>query len=260
MLALDVLLISLGYVYVYRRQGHSLKAWTYSRNTASDLLRHSWPLAFSAFFVSLYMKIDQLMIDAYLGKVALGVYTPVVNLSEAWYFLPMAIVTALFPAIMQARKTDMQRYRLRLQQLYELMIVLGLLAAVTVTVLAPYLYAWFYKPEFAEGAGILVIHIWAGVFISLNLANGQYLIAEGHTRLLLWRSLVGAAVNIALNAWWIPLYGMAGAAFATVVAYASSAFFVIFVPKTREQGWIMLKSLTLVPLISRTYKTLLCRK
>lgn len=251
MLALDVLLLSLGYLLVYKRRGGKLGEWRFDGSTARVLLHYSWPLAFSAFFVSLYMKIDQLMIDAYLGKVALGVYTPVVNLSEAWYFVPMAIVTSVFPAIMNARRDDPLRYRRRLQNLYELMISLGLVVAIVMTFAAPWIYEWFYKPEFHAGAKVLAIHIWAGIFISLNVANGQYLIAEGYTRLLFIRSLLGAGVNIALNAWWIPDYGMVGAAYATVVAYACSAFFVIFVPKTREQGLLMLASLTFVPMIRR---------
>src|SRR5690606_18590288 len=139
MLALDVLFLSFGYILVYRRRGGQLRAWQFDGGMARELLRHSWPLAFSAFFVSLYMKIDQLMIDAYLGKTALGIYTPVVNLSEAWYFLPMAIVTSVFPAIMNARRDDPDRYQKRLRHLYELMVVMGLVVAVVMTIAAPWI-------------------------------------------------------------------------------------------------------------------------
>jgi Na+-driven multidrug efflux pump len=51
--------------------------------------------------------------------------------------------------------------------------------------------------------------------------------------------------------WWIPQYGMLGAAYATVVGYAGSAFLVLFIPKTRKHGWMMLKALTFVPLIKQ---------
>lgn len=251
MLAIDVLLLSVGYILVYQLRGGQLSQWKYDGSTAKQLLTNSWPLAFSALFVSLYMKIDQLMIDAYLGKAALGVYTPVVNLSEAWYFIPMAIVTSVFPAIMNARRDDPVRYKKRLTNLYELMVILGVGVAILTTFAAPTLYKTFYKPEFHAGADVLVTHIWAGVFISLNVASGQYFLAEGYTRLLFVRSLIGAGVNICLNAWWIPQYGLMGAAYSTIVAYACSAFFVIFVPKTREQGVLLLKSLFLIPLIKR---------
>ena len=53
----------------------------------------------------------------------------------------------------------------------------------------------------------------------------------------------GAIVNIVLNLILIPKMGMMGAAIATLVAYASSTFFVILIPKTHKQGLNMLKSL-----------------
>lgn len=251
MLLADTVFMAIGYVYMYNRRGNSILRWAFDRSVAAHLLRYAWPLAFSAVFISLYMKIDQLMLDAYLGEAALGVYSTVVSLSEGWYFIPMAIVTALFPAIMHARRDDKPRYRKRLQHLYELMVVMSVSIALIMTFASPFIYRVFYRPEYASGADALVVHVWAGVFVFLNVASGQYLIAEGYTRISLWRALSGALVNIGLNSWFIPKYGMIGAAYATLIAYATTALFIIFVPKTREQGWMMLKALFFIPLIGR---------
>lgn len=254
MLLVDVLFLALGYIYLYGRHGHSVLQWRFERKMAAQLLQYAWPLAFSAVFISLYMKIDQLMLDAYLGEAVLGVYSTVVSLSEGWYFIPMAIVSALFPAIMHARRDDPQRYQKRLQHLYELMVVLSVGIAILMTFAAPFIYHTFYRPEYASGAGALVVHIWAGVFVFLNVASGQYLIAEGYTLISLWRALAGALVNIGLNSLFIPKYGMIGAAYATLIAYATTALFVIFVPKARQQGWMMLKALFFIPLVGRLVK------
>ena len=254
MLLADIIFLAIGYLYIYRRQGHSVLQWVYDRSVAAYLLRYAWPLAFSAVFVTLYMKIDQLMLDAYLGEAVLGVYSTVVSLSEGWYFIPMAIVTALFPAIMHARRDDPQRYRKRLQHLYELMVVMSVSIAVIMTFASPFIYRMVYRPEYAAGSEALVVHVWAGVFVFLNVASGQYLIAEGYTMISLWRALSGALVNIGLNSWLIPKYGMIGAAYATLIAYATTALFVIFVPKTREQGWMMVRALFFIPLIGRLVK------
>jgi O-antigen/teichoic acid export membrane protein len=56
------------------------------------------------------------------------------------------------------------------------------------------------------------------------------------------RTGFGALVNILLNLILIPKMGMMGAAIATLVAYASSAFFVLLIPKIRQQGFMMFKS------------------
>ncbi len=250
-LLLDAVFLAFGYIYLYQRNGNRVVAWRFDTKMAKHLLRYSWPLAFSSVAIILYMKIDQLMLDAYLGKAVFGVYDTVVKLSEGWYFIPMAIVTALFPAIMNARRDDPVRYQRRLQHLYELMTVISVAIAVVITLTAPLIYRTFYSADYAQGAPVLTVHVWAGVFMFLYVASGQYLLAEGYTLMSLARAAVGAAINILLNIWWIPKYGMIGAAYATLLTYACTALFIIFVPKTRPQGWLMLKALFFIPTIQR---------
>src|SRR5690606_38529243 len=253
-LLLDAVFLAIGYIYYYNRRGKGLVNWRFDWGMAKHLFHYSWPLAFSSVAIILYMKIDQLMLDAYLGKAIFGVYDTVVKLSEGWYFVPMAIVTALFPAIMNARRDDPARYRRRLQQLYELMTMVSVAIATVTTIAAPLIYRTFYSAEYAAGAPALTVHIWPGVFMFLYVATGQYLLAEGYTRISLARAVAGAMINIGLNTWWIPEYGMIGAAYATLVTYASTALFVIFVPKTRAQGWLMLEALFFIPTIRRLVK------
>jgi O-antigen/teichoic acid export membrane protein len=250
-LVLDALLLSVGYLYGYWKVGGRIRQWTYDATLAKSLLRHSLPLAFSAFLVILYMRIGQMMIDHYLGPTVFGVYATVMSLTETWYFVPSAIVTALFPAIMHAKASDPAKFHLRMQQLYQLMVVISVTAGLIIHFAAPWIYQAFYTPAFHSGGPVLSVQVWAGVFIFLNLANGQYLLAEGYTSILFIRALVGAFIMIALNILWIPLFGMMGAAYATVVGYACSAFFVLFIPKTRKHGWMMLKALTFVPLFKK---------
>ncbi|MFC7524914.1 flippase [Parapedobacter sp. GCM10030251] len=245
MLLVDALLLAFGYIYAYRTQRHNPFHWKFDRAVAWNLLKRSWPLALSSVFVTLYMKIDQLMLDAFRGESVLGVYTTVVALSEGWYFFPMALVAALFPALMHARRDNPARYEKRLQQLYELMVLISAGIALIVTFIAPYIYQWLYNPEFRIGAPTLAIHIWAGVFVFLGTASGQYLIAENLTRISFLRTAVGAVANILLNLWLLPRYGMNGAAVATLIAYFISTYSVLFIPRTRAHGISLLKALVL---------------
>ncbi len=250
----DAVLLGLGYFLAYSSKGGKVSEWKYDSSLAKSLLNHSWPLAFSAILVTVYMKIGQLMVESFLGVDALGVYSTVVNLSESWYFIPVAIVTSVFPAIMNARRDDPARYQKRLQDMYDLMVVISLLIALFMSFASPYIYDFFYAPEFGEGAQILSIHIWAGVFVFLGSASGQYLIAEGYTRFALYRTGLGALVNILLGFLWIPEYGLAGAAYASLIAYFSATFFILVFPETRRQGLNMLRSLFLISLIQKIAK------
>ncbi len=248
-LVFDAAILAVGYISIYVFQKHNLFHWEFSRSFGTQLLKKSWPLMFSAVLVTVYMKIDQLMIGRMLDEGQLGVYSTAVQLSEAWYFIPMAVVSSVFPAIITAKNQDEKRYLKRMQNLYDLMLLLSVTVALIMTFSADLLYRLAYKEEFAEGASVLVIHVWASVFVFLGVASGQYLINEGFTKLSLIRTAVGALVNIILNLIWIPTMGIKGAALATLLAYASAPFVLLLIPKTRRQGIMMLKSVFLISII-----------
>lgn len=253
-LLFDSILLALGCIYFYQVKVGPILQWKFNRALSSYLLKHAWPLALSAILVSIYMKIDQLMVEYYLGKGALGIYSTVVSLSESWYFIPVAIVTSIFPAIMNAKRDDPKRYQKRLQNLYDLMVWISLSVALVTTIIAPFIYRLVYTPEFFGGATVLTVHVWAGIFVFLGTASGQFLIAEGYTKIAMLRTSMGAIINIVLNVLWIPKMGIMAAALATLIAYFTATFFIILLPKTRQQGIMMLKSLFLITTFQKIYK------
>ncbi|MDP9048569.1 MAG: flippase [Bacteroidota bacterium] len=253
-LLLDAVLLAAGYIILYQKNNNHILNWKYDSRITGYLLKHSWPLAFSAILVTIYMKIDQVMIPMYVKTSQLGIYMTAASLSENWYFIPVAIVTSVFPAIMHARKTDLSRYYKRLQNMYDLMVILSVSIALIMSFGSGLIYHLLYKPAYWPGAPVLAVHVWAGVFVFLGSASGQYLIAEGYFKLSMLRTGVGAIINIILNIFFIPAYGIIGAAYATLIAYAVATFFIIFIPKTTTQGIMMFKSLFLISLAQKIIK------
>jgi len=231
----DFLLISIGYYFTYQRKQRSVFNWSFNFKLSKKLLHYSWPLIISGIMVALYMKIDQIMLQNMYSVKEAGAYATVANLSEAWNFIPAVIVTSLFPAILNAKRDDAARYKKRIQHLYDLMVYISLPVAVIITFAAPLIYKLF-TPEYAYAAPTLAVHIWSGVFVFLGAASSQYLIAENFNKLTFIRTGFGAIVNILLNLVLIPHMGMMGAAIATLVAYASATFFIVFIPKVNDQA------------------------
>jgi len=251
--AFDFMLLATGYYFTYQRKERNIFNWSYNGQLAKKLLKDSWPLIISGIMVSLYMKIDQLMIQNISGVKEAGAYSTVAAFSEAWNFVPTVIVTTLFPAILNARRDDPARYKKRIQNLYNLMVYLSLPVAIIITFSSHLIYK-VYTPEYAYAAPVLSVHVWSGVFVFLGAASSQYLIAENYSTLTFVRTGAGAVVNIVLNLILIPKMGMMGAAIATLIAYASSTFAIIFIPKVSNQGVMMLKSLFLISLAQKIFK------
>ena len=252
-LVFDGFILALGLVIVYQKRGFNIFHWKFNYGRAKSLLKQSSPLILSAVMVSIYMKIDVVMLKE-VGSKAVGIYSAAANLSEAWYFIPVAIVTSVFPALINARKTDLERYHKRLGNLYDLLVYICLPVGIFISFTADFIIHLLYSNKF-EGAGpMLSIHIWSGIFVFLGSASSQYLIAEGYTKIAFYRTAAGALVNILLNLWLIPKYAGLGASVATLIACFISTFFILLIPKTRQQGIMMLKSLFLITAFQKIFK------
>jgi O-antigen/teichoic acid export membrane protein len=252
-LVFDSAILALGLLFIFKRKQLHLHTWTFNWARAKSLIQQSWPLILTAVMISIYMKIDQVMLKS-AGSKIVGIYSAAARISESWYFIPVAIVTSVFPAIIHARKTDIERYHKRLQNLYDLLVVISLPVAILVSIFADQIIHLLYGNPY-QGAGILLsIHIWSGIFVFLGSASSQFLLAEGFTLISFSRTAFGALVNVLLNLWLIPIYGALGASIATLIAYASATFFILAIPHTRAQGLSMLKSLFLVSIIQKISK------
>ncbi len=232
---LDAFVQAMGLLAVYLKNTGKIWYWRWKWQTAKTLLSDSWPLILSGMVIAIYMKIDQVMIKEMLDASAVGNYAAAVRLSEAWYFIPMTITSSVFPAIINAKKQSEELYNQRLQKLYDLMVWLALSIAIPTTFLAPRVIKLLYGQAFLPAAGVLSIHIWAGVFVFLGCANGRWIIAENVQQIATIRSFAGVMVNIALNILLIPKYGINGAAIATFFSvFVASHISFLFISKARR--------------------------
>lgn len=221
----DNIIVSLGYLYIYLHKNLDFKSWQFSKTKARQLLKISWPLIPASIAISIYLKIDQIMIKELLDNEAVGQYAVAVKLSELWTFIPAILIPTLFPSIIKAKKLSDKLYYQKLQQLYDVMIWSALAIAILVSFYSHVIVEILFGKQYIEAGSVLSIHVWANVFIFLGTANAKWFIIENYTNKLLFRTALGAVLNIVANLILIPMYGIQGAAFATLLSQASSNLF-----------------------------------
>lgn len=250
--SLDALIVALGLIYFYFTKSEEDSPWKYSPKLAKELLSASWPLILASLVVTVYMKIDQIMITEMLDPVANGNYSAAVRISEAWYFIPMVLASSLFPAILNAKAREDGSYQKRLQQLYDFMVVISFSVAIPLTFLSDWVISTLFGQDYIQAAAVLTIHIWSGVFVALGIASSNWLISEDLQKLSMLRTSLGAVVNICLNFLLIPKYGIIGAAFTTLISQIVATFlFDLFYKRTRATFMMKLKSLLFLSIISK---------
>jgi O-antigen/teichoic acid export membrane protein len=251
---IESMILAIGLLIIYNRQKLNLFEWNLRVKLAVELLKDSWPLMLAGLFISIYMRIDQVMIKQMLDTEAVGQYAVAVKLSEAWYFIPVIVCNSLFPAVVNAKKQSEELYNARLQKLYSLMLWIAIPITVVMTLLASNIVRFLYETEFSEAGPVLAIYSWATPFVFLGVASSQHLITENYTSISFLRTLIGMVLNVLLNITLIPKYGINGAAIATVISYSVATFFIGFIPKTSKQVVLMLKSINIGNILGDGHK------
>lgn len=237
-------------IFFFRKKGFKVTAWRFDRILGKKLFLNSYPLMLSAIMVNIYMSIDQILIPMFLPYEGLGYYSSAVKILSAFNFLPVAIGTALFPQLVEA-KHDNSLLKSRLLFLYALIFWLSILITLFLFFFSELIIIKVYTETYAEAIDVLRVSAFSVTATFLGVATEQFLIAKDFIRISFFRTFIGAVVNIILNIVWIPQFGILGAAYATIVSYYLATIALLFLFKeTRYQMVLLFKSMNPVYVIN----------
>jgi PST family polysaccharide transporter len=241
-IAVEIAFGAIGLIIGFRLSGGSLTVWRISRTKAVHLLRQSWPVIFSSMAIMIYMRLDMVMLKLMQGDAAVGIYSAATRVSEIWYFIPMAIVSSVSPSIMRA-KDDPDLFYSRLRKLFSFMTITAVVIGSIVALMSHYVIRTLYSNGYNGAAPVLAVHVWASIFVFLGVAQSPWDISKNLLTLSLYRTLLGAVINVGMNFYLIPRYSALGAAVATVFSYAiSSVFANVFSVRTRPIFYMQMRS------------------
>ena len=231
-----------GLILGYELTSGRLLLWKSSKKRALLLLQQSWPVIFSGMAIMVYMRLDMVMLKMMKGDFAVGLYAAATRVSEVWYFVPQAIVSSVSPAIMRV-KDNPTLLNARLKRLFSLMTISACAIGSVVALASHLIIRILYSNSYAGAGPVLAVHVWASVFVFLGVAQYPWDIARNQVKLGLYRTVLGAVINVAMNFYLIPRYAAMGAAIATVVSYAVSGVFAnLLSARTRPIFYMQMRS------------------
>ena len=238
-------------LFITRNTEAVIRLHTFSVARAKSLLRDSWPYILSGFLATIYLRIDTVMIKEMMGDYSAGQYAAAARLSEGLYYLPITILASIYPAIVNAKHSSESLYRTRLSNLYSFLFLLGLSISIFVSLFSELIIDTLYGSVYSAAAVVLLIHVWSCVFIFVGTCSGRWLLTENLQVLAAANTFLGASLNIGLNIYLIPRYGIVGAAWATLVSYSFVGYFSFFLWKrTRPNFMLMTRSFMKMPRLS----------
>jgi PST family polysaccharide transporter len=235
----EIALGAFGLWLVYHRVRLEARHWVYRGSRAKAMLKDSWPLVVSGLVTMIYLRVDQVLVGGMRGDKDVGIYSVAVRIGELWYFIPLAITSSVFPAIVEAKKIGERLYLKRLEKLFLLVFWLALIVAVPLSLFSGTVITLVFGAKYAAAAPVLSIHIWSGIFVFMGLVSNHWYLLENLNHYTLYRHIVGATVNVVLNLFLIQKFGIIGPAIATLLTqFSTSYMFDLLNRPTRPLFWM----------------------
>lgn len=187
--------------------------------TLRPLLPRAWSLVASALLGIVIYNANFLFLRALSGPAAVGWYAAAYTLVTFFLNIGQAYNLSLLPALTRLRtdgESQLDLYHTALAQVS----AVGLPLALGGSLVAPALVGLLYGPGYAEAALPYALLIWS---VPLNLLRDvplMALLSAGEERMVFRITLAAALLSLALNALLIPMFGLVGAATATVLTEA----------------------------------------
>jgi O-antigen/teichoic acid export membrane protein len=191
----------------------------------AQLCRYGGPLAVTAALGYLINSSDRFIIGWLLNETAVGRYAVAYDLTSFSIGLLLMIVNlAAYPLVIRALEDGTEPARRQLAVNLTALLAVGIPATIGLALLARPIAKVLLGAEF-QGDAVVLIPLIA-VATLLRDFKAYYLDLafqlSRNTAPQMFVTAVGVALNLVLNFWWIPAFGIRGAAYATIVAYAAA--------------------------------------
>src|SRR5262249_57963907 len=118
------------------------------------MVREGFPLVLMKLAVSIYHRIDQVMLHKMSGDQVLGPYVITVQLTELFSALPVALMNSLFPALSQSAKEE-NRFNRYMEETYRFLMVIAFAACALLTPIAAPACGFLYCIQILPASNLL---------------------------------------------------------------------------------------------------------
>ena len=233
LLGLIEAIISSSIIFViYKKYVHKIN-WRINWDTIKYLFNQSLPLALSGLMVGLYMRIDRVMIEHYLGMKEVAEYSVGVRLIEIFYMIPMIISPNILPKVVakyQISHYEMEKFIIKI---IRGMFIFSLIIIISVQFLGTWLVTLLYGHKYIYAASVFKWGIWVLIPSFIGIAGSLWSQTISLQKYAFFNTSLSLVVCIVLNLWLIPHFGIVGATAGLVASNCVAILSAVFIDKIR---------------------------
>ena len=237
--SLDIMIISLSLLIIYKKLGGG--KFKFSLKTAAGMYSRSKYYIVSSLMITVFAQTDKIMLKLMIGETATGYYSAAVVCATLTGFIFEAIIDSFRPMIFENMKTGIEYFNKSMIKLYSIVIYLSLLQSAFITLFSKPIILIIYGKNYMYAVPALRIIVWYSTFCYLGSVRNIWILAQNKQKYLSIINLSGAICNVVLNYILIPVWGICGAAYASLVTQIFTNVIIGYVIKPiRENNRLMM--------------------
>lgn len=203
----------------------------FEKTVVRPLLSSSFPMIISGVATIALSKTDQIMIKNMLDAEKLGVYVAASKIYDGWNTLVFVLSMSILPILVHLKNHSGTFYECRLKQFFAAFLWISILFSLLVSLTADNLMSILFGARYSNGGATLAILIWASPLAAVGFVATRYLIVEGLQRKIAMRNWIAVGLNVPLNYIFIGIYGIEGAAGATLISLFVAHYVIDYLDK-----------------------------
>lgn len=199
---------------------------TFDYKRIKELIISGLPFVFIGLFVSLYSRIDIVMLKFMKDFESVGWYGTAYKIYDVASIFPAVLfLPAVFPVLSRINQYESkEKLKDFFNRLLRILFCFSLLISIFLIFTAPLIITAFFPASFLPSVLAVRILILTLILASFSLLFYNLLIIQNKEKLSLKIIIISCIINVILNIVLIPKYSLYGAAWATVIAEFANLF------------------------------------
>lgn len=240
--AIDFAIIGISLVVIYLKKGN--QRFSFSSKRAKSLFAGGKHYILASLMLVVIQNTDHIMLTAMIDKAENGYYSAAITCAGVTQFVFTAIIDSFRPQILSYKKENEAAYQKSMSLLYGIISYLAIAQSIVFIVFAEWIVFLLYGNDYNAAIPILQILSLYFVFSFMGTVRNIWILAEQKQKYLWIINLSGAVFNVVFNSVMIPVWGAAGAAFASFLTQVFANFVLGFIMKPiRQSNMLFLKGL-----------------
>gem|GEM_PF-207118 len=248
----NIAIVTFGFIFLYLNPNVVSFAWGYVAGTAvgaitatfvlwrylkkifsffsarliKPIITSAWPFAITGALGILLTNTDILIISWMLTASDVGIYSAAIRIIQVLYIIPWILQLSMFPLFSRLANHDNQKFRIGLERSIGFVFLASVPLALGGAILGTQIMELVFGSAYA-GGGLAFKILLLGLLVDYPMVIiSAAVFAYSRQKGLIIAALIGGISNVILDLLFIPRFGIAGSAVATLIAQILSNWYI----------------------------------